>query len=64
MGNCSRSSVNAANLACTHDVELTRAEYTTVRRGALRFAVVAGHEDGVERVVDEIDRCTVVEKTA
>jgi hypothetical protein len=53
-----------SDLACTDDVELTRTEYATVRRGALRFAVVTGHEDGGERVLDEFDRYTVVEKTA
>lgn len=53
-----------SDLACTDDVELTRTEYATVRRGTLRFAVVTGHEDGEERVLDEFDRYTVVEKTA
>lgn len=53
-----------SNLACADDVELTRTEYATVRRGTLRFAVVTGHEDGEERVLDEFDRYTVVEKTA
>jgi hypothetical protein len=33
-----------------------------IRRGRLRFAVAPGHEDGVERVLDEFDRYTIVEK--
>lgn len=52
-----------SDLGCIDDLELTRTEYATVRRGTLRFAVTKGHQDGAERVLDEFDRYTVVEKT-
>ena len=51
-----------SDLECDTEIELTQREYTTVRRGELRFAVAPDHEDGHERVVDEFDRYTVVEK--
>ncbi len=51
-----------SNLKCPQDIELTSAEYATVRAGELRFAVSSGHETDGERVVDEFDRYTVVEK--
>jgi hypothetical protein len=51
------------DLACQSDIELTLEEYATVRSGGLRFAVAMGHEDEAEeRVVDEFERYTVVEK--
>ncbi|HEY7197554.1 MAG TPA: hypothetical protein VH306_10225 [Gaiellaceae bacterium] len=48
--------------ACRVDVELTREEYGQVRAGNLRFLVASGHADPLERVLDEFDRYTVVEK--
>lgn len=47
---------------CRIDIQLTQDEYEVIRRGRLRFAVAPGHEDGVERVLDEFDRYTIVEK--
>ena len=47
---------------CRIDIQLTQDEYRMIRRGRLRFAVAPGHEDGVERVLDEFDRYTIVEK--
>ena len=51
-----------SDLACREDIELTLNEYGAVREGEQRFAVATGHEDGRERVLDEFDRYTVVEK--
>jgi hypothetical protein len=47
---------------CRTDIQLTQEEYDVIRRGRLRFAVAPGHEDGVERVLDEFDRYTIVQK--
>ena len=48
---------------CDVDVELTLDEYTMIRGHSDRFAVALGHEDdAIERVLDEFDRYTVVEK--
>lgn len=51
-----------SDTSCKAELELTQAEYLTVRQGKLRFAVAPGHENGLERVLDEFDRFTVVEK--
>ncbi len=49
--------------ACAETVDLTRAEYESVRAYGERFAIVAGHEIlDVERVVERNERFTVVEK--
>ena len=48
---------------CSIDIELTLAEYNSLRRNDRRFAVMVGHEDlSIECVVDEFDRYTIVEK--
>jgi hypothetical protein len=45
------------------DIELTLGEYTSVRTNDSHFALAGGHEDlDIERVVDEFDRYTIVEK--
>lgn len=51
-----------SDLECRDDIELTLDEYGAVRSSRLRFAVALGHEDARERVLDEFDRYTVVEK--
>jgi hypothetical protein len=50
--------------SCLARVELTPAEYETVRTHPARFFVVPGHEDltAGEVVVEQSDRFTVVEK--
>jgi hypothetical protein len=48
--------------ACTHVIELTRAEYEWVRASAIRFALAPNHEHPGDRVVAERERYTVVEK--
>lgn len=50
------------NVSCGSDVELTTAEYAAVRRNTRQFVLAIGHDDGLERVVDEFDRYSVVEK--
>jgi hypothetical protein len=48
---------------CTAPVSMTRAEYEAVRRHPTRFVVAHGHDViDVERVVEENERFTVVEK--
>jgi hypothetical protein len=48
---------------CTDGIGLTVAEYESVRRDAMRFVVVPGHEiEDVEDVVDRTDRYVVVRK--
>ena len=48
---------------CDINIELTLVEYDSLRTDDRRFAVMGGHEDlGIERVVDEFDRYTIVEK--
>jgi predicted ThiF/HesA family dinucleotide-utilizing enzyme len=50
-------------LGCNRLIELTRAEYETVRANPRRFAVLSGHEiEEVEKVVERHDRYLVVEK--
>ena len=54
-----------SSTACEADIDLTVAEYATLRTSERRFAIATGHEDlEIERVVDEFDRYTVVEKQA
>jgi hypothetical protein len=49
--------------SCTDGIGLTVAEYESVRRDAIRFVVVPGHEiEDVEDVVDRTDRYVVVRK--
>lgn len=49
--------------ACKSDIELTLAEYDSLRTHDRRFAVMGGHEElTIERVVDQFDRYTIVEK--
>jgi uncharacterized Zn finger protein len=48
---------------CTERIAITEAEYENLRRIATHFAVLTGHEiPAVERVVENNDRYTVVEK--
>ena len=48
---------------CTEGIELTEDEYASVRRHPTRFALAGGHERSEdERIVDEFDRYTVVQK--
>ncbi len=50
---------------CTAPIRLTLAEYEEVRRIPTHFAIAKGHEViDVEKVVNETDRFTVVEKIA
>lgn len=48
--------------SCEHTIELTRAEYESVRASAIRFALAPNHESPSDRVVAEHERYTVVEK--
>jgi hypothetical protein len=48
---------------CLERIEVTRAEFETVRSNRARFLLSVRHEDDTERVVDEFDRFSVVEKT-
>ena len=48
---------------CTQGVEITVRDYERIRREPTHFFVVPGHEDlEVERVVETVGRCNVVEK--
>jgi hypothetical protein len=48
---------------CTEPLEVTRAQYESVRTNPLRFLVVPGHEEAdVERVVERRERFLVVAK--
>jgi hypothetical protein len=48
---------------CTRTIDMTLAEYETVRARGDRFAMIAGHEDpAIERVVDRNERFLVAEK--
>jgi hypothetical protein len=52
-------------LGCSQLIQLTRAEYETVRSNSRRFAIVEGHELlEVEAIVERTDRYVVVEKSA
>lgn len=48
--------------SCEHAIELTRAEYESVRTSAVRFALAPNHEHPGDRVVAEHERYTIVEK--
>jgi hypothetical protein len=48
---------------CMETIELTPEEYRIVRSHPAHFAVMEGHGDEDEEIVDEFDRFTVVEKT-
>jgi hypothetical protein len=49
---------------CREPVNITRAEYESIRAVPTHFVVLPGHEDGdVERVVSTNERFVVVEKT-
>jgi hypothetical protein len=53
------------DVSCTEKVELTLYEYEAVRARPKCFFIVLGHQrPGVERVVDQSARYTVVEKIA
>ena len=48
---------------CAESLEITAAEYESVRAEGTRFVVVPGHEQaGIDRVVDSKARFLVVEK--
>ena len=47
---------------CERAIELTRAEYESVRASATRFATAPNHEHPGDRVVAEHERYTIVEK--
>ena len=47
---------------CGESMKLTKDEYDVVRRTPARFVLLTGHEDELERVIDEFDRYTIVEK--
>jgi predicted ThiF/HesA family dinucleotide-utilizing enzyme len=50
-------------LNCTKILQLTRAEYETIRGNPRRFAIVDGHEIlDAEEIVERYDRYLVVEK--
>jgi hypothetical protein len=48
--------------ACTKVVHLTREEYEAVRTHPKRFVLVPGHQGSDERVIEEQDAFTIVEK--
>lgn len=49
--------------ACTQTIELTNAEYESVRSASTRFAVVLNHENPEsEQVVSECSRFAVIDK--
>jgi hypothetical protein len=50
--------------SCEHAIELTRAEYESVRASATCFALAPNHEHPGDQVVAEHERYTVVEKLA
>jgi hypothetical protein len=51
-------------LGCNQLIQLTRAEYESIRRSARRFAIVDGHEIlEAEEIVERHDRYRVVEKS-
>jgi hypothetical protein len=50
-------------LGCNRLIQLTVAEYESVRRSPTRFAIVDGHEiPGAEVVIERTDRWVLVEK--
>ena len=50
------------DLECIVELELTLGEYRAVQEADRRFAVAGGHEELDQRIVDEFDRYTVIEK--
>jgi hypothetical protein len=48
---------------CLERIKVTPAEFEAVRSNPARFLLSVGHQDETERVVDEFDRFSVVEKT-
>jgi hypothetical protein len=49
--------------SCTDTIDLSVPEYESIRRHAIRFAVVPGHQiEDVEDVVERNDRYVVVQK--
>ena len=48
--------------SCRDDIRMTCEEYAEVRRSDARFLLARGHEDDGDRVLDERDRFTIVEK--
>jgi hypothetical protein len=49
--------------SCAARIQMSLGEYERVRSSPIRFAIVPGHElPEVERVIQETDRFTVVEK--
>ena len=51
-------------LGCNQLIQLTRAEYESIRSNARRFAIVDGHEIlEAEEIVERHDRYLVVEKS-
>ena len=48
---------------CLERIEVTPGEFESVRSNPVRFLLSVGHEDETERVIDEFDRFSVVEKT-
>lgn len=48
---------------CLERIDVTPSEYEAVRSHPARFVVYVGHQDETEKVVDEFDRYSVVEKT-
>jgi hypothetical protein len=49
--------------ACTTIVRLTMSEYEAVRGGPRHFVLAGGHEGEHDRVLEERERFTIVEKT-
>ena len=47
---------------CLEEIELTSREYEVVRASPIRFAVLPGHEDQDEDLLDAFDRFSVVQK--
>lgn len=48
---------------CLEAIQVSPSEYEAVRSHPARFVLSVGHQDETERVVDEFDRYSVVEKT-
>lgn len=49
--------------ACTKVVELTREEYESVRAHPKRFVMVSGHQESLDRVIQEKDRFMIIQKS-
>ena len=48
--------------ACTKVIELRREEYEAARAHPRRFVMVPGHQEDDDRVIEEQDRFTIIEK--